>query len=146
MEMGAFRMAAAVLIAASALCVTGARAKEGAVAARDPFWPVGYAPKDTTTPVVVEAPPPPVVETPQTNEPPKVDPWVIEQLAAELQAKIKARLKFSGFMTVGNRMLATVNGQVIGVADRLNVEVDGQAYRFKVTAITPTAVKLEPVN
>jgi hypothetical protein len=112
-------------------------------AARDPFWPVGYEPRDTTT-VVVVAPKIPEVSLPV--EPAKTDPLIIERMAKELQEKIKEQLKLTGFMNAGGRQLATVNGQVIGVNDHLSVSVEGTTYRFKVTGITPSSVKLEPVE
>jgi len=120
----------------------GLQARAGKVA-RDPFWPVGYEPRDTTTVVVVA---PKIVENPVSTEPPKPDPLIIERMAKELQEKIKAQLKLTGFMQAGGRQLATVNGQVIGVNDHLAVSVEGTTYRFKVTGLTPSSVKLEPVE
>lgn len=121
----------------------GAQAAD-AQAARDPFWPVGYQPRDTTTPVAVVS----KVETNIVEAPPaKQDPFIFVNLQKELEAKIRAQCSISGFMKSGDgRLVAIVNGQIIAIGDRLSVAVDGKTYRFKATAISPTAVRLEPLE
>lgn len=115
---------------------------------RDPFWPVGFKRPDPK-PLVAE-----VVSVPTTNtssvtavDPPKPDPLVIEKLAAELQVRIRQQCQVSGFWkSSGGQQMAIVNGQIRGVGDKVAVDVDGQTYRFKVTAISPMSVKMEPVD
>lgn len=127
--------------------VTAARANE-ATSTRDPFWPVGFRPRDTTTVAVVETPETNAAPVaPQIAEPAKPDPVVIELLEKELAAKIRARCQVTAFLkSGGGRLIAIVNGQVVGPGDRLSVDVDGKVYKFKVTAVSPTVVRLEPVK
>ena len=111
---------------------------------RDPFWPVGYRP---APPVPTNVPPPVVAVEPPPAEPMKMDPVFIQKMAAELQAKIRSQIKVTGFMkSAGGQQLATVNGAIVAEGDRLDVAVDGQNYRFRVTGISVSAVNLEPVN
>lgn len=112
---------------------------------RDPFWPVGYS----RQPAVVTNVPEPVVAAPapETVGEPKVDPIVIQKMAAALQAKIRSTIRVSGFMkSASGQQLATVNGSIVAEGDRLDVAVEGQTYRFRVTGISASAVNLEPVN
>ncbi len=116
---------------------------------RDPFWPVGYQHIDTTSVVVVAAPVvtnvAPVVETSVT--PAKPDPLQILMQEKELAAKIRTKCQVSAFMKAANgQQIAVVNGQVVSVGDRMSVDVEGHSYRFKVTAVSATFVKLEPVK
>ena len=132
-------------VLAATCAALGARAADSGPA-RDPFWPVGYQHHD---PVAVVATPQVVASIPIARpqpEPAKPDPLVIEKLAAELQAKIRAKIQVSGFLKSGGQQFATVNGQVVSVGEKLLVSVDDQTYHFKVTAISPASVKLEPLN
>lgn len=114
---------------------------------RDPFHPVGYK-KTEPIPVAAVA----VVEQPKTNvnatvvEPPKPDPVILQRVAAELQAKIRERLQVNGFMKSGGQQMAIVNGQIKKAGDPLNIEVDGRAYPFKIVEISPTSVRVEPIE
>jgi hypothetical protein len=125
----------------------GVRADAEAVV-RDPFWPVGYVHQDTTTVVVVTAPPVVIkVAPPVAAEPAKPDPLIIMMKEKELADKIRSKCQVSGFLKSGDgKQMAVVNGQVVGIGDRLPVTVENQTYNFKVTAVSATAVKLEPVQ
>lgn len=119
-------------------------AQQPATEPRNPFWPVGYTP-----PVAAPTPPPEPVQTnvvPAVAEPAVPDPLVIERMAAELARKIRAATKVQAIMKTGTRQFATINGKVVTVGDRLDVTVDGQVYRFKVTNISASVVNMEPVN
>jgi hypothetical protein len=126
-------------------CLFGVRADE-TKPARDPFWPVGYKKP-------VPPPPVPVVDT-QTKpnvittvaEPPKPDPLLLERVAAELQDKIRERLKVNGFMKKAGQQAAIVNGEIRKVGDLLDIHIEGKTYLFKVMEISPRSVKVEPVD
>lgn len=115
--------------------------------ARDPFWPVGYKPAEPAAIVAVVTP---IASNnavaPIAAEPTKPDPLLMERVAAELQAKIRQQCNVSGFMKSGSQNMAIVNGQIKRVGDTLGFLIEGRAYNFKVTAISPKSVKIEPVN
>ena len=114
---------------------------------RDPFWPVGYQHRDSNdvalvdTPVVTNA-----LSPVHAAESAKPDPLVIERMEKELQAKIRAKIQVNGFLKSMGQHLASVNGKIVAVGDKLSVVVDGQTFRFKVKAISPAALNLEPVD
>lgn len=116
-------------------------------AARDPFWPVGYKKPEPVKAAIQ----PEIVEPVKTNvvtvaEPPKRDPLLMERVAAELQMKIRQNFHVGGFLKTGDKHMAFVNGQIKGVGDAIAIEVDGTSYKFKVMAITPMSVKIEPID
>lgn len=122
---------------------------QGVKSVRDPFWPVGYK-KPEPKPVVSVAE---IVEPVKTNvitvlpvEPPKPDPLLMERVAAELQLKIRQNCNVGGFLKSGGKHMAYVNGQIKGVDDTLIIDVEGTSYRFKIKAITPMSIKIEPIE
>jgi hypothetical protein len=115
--------------------------------ARDPFWPVGYKKPEPKSAISV----PEIVVPDKTNgvaqaAPVKPDPLLMEKVAAELQLKIRQNCMVGGFLKSGEKNMAFVNGQIKSVGDTLTIEVDAASYRFKVVAITPTSIKIEPVE
>lgn len=133
----------AVAVVATLAFAAGAQSPAGSAAQpRNPFWPVGYTP-----PVDVPAPPPPPTNiVPSYAEPAKPDPLVIERMAAELARKIRAATKVQAIMKTGDRQFASINGRVVAAGDRLEIVVDGQVYRFKITNISASVVNMEPVS
>lgn len=134
----------AVVLVGLGLCGPSIAQSNAVTGRRDPFWPVGYAPQVAMPTNTVQ----PVIETvAPVAEPPKFDPIVFQKMAAELQGKIRSQIRVSGFMkSAGGKQLATVNGTIVAEGDRLDVAVDNQTYRFRVTGISVNAVNLEPVN
>ena len=136
------------LLAAMVMDVEYRASAAEAPVARDPFWPVGYVHRDTTTVAAAESPAAseaPVIKA-ANPEPAKPDPLIIVMKERELAEKIRAACQVSGFLKSGEKQMAVVNGQVVGIGDRLPVTVDSLTYNFKVTGVSPTTVKLEPVQ
>ena len=132
------------LAAALLLLTAGAAAAQtnAAAAARDPFWPVGYAPR-------VEAPaedtpedaaPAPAAEAPREEK----SGLRIDRLSEAQQEIVRRKLKVSGIMRIGAAYMARINNQLVGEGDEVGVELEGQNLAFLVRSITKDAVQLEP--
>ena len=109
---------------------------------RDPFWPVGYAPR-------VEAPaedtpedaaPAPAAEAPREEK----SGLRIDRLSEAQQEIVRRKLKVSGIMRIGAAYMARINNQLVGEGDEVGVELEGQNLAFLVRSITKDAVQLEP--
>lgn len=93
---------------------------------RDPFWPIGYFPKDwnqkRSTGGTVEAP---------------VSLW---QAAA-------AKLKISGVSTMNEKATAIVNGEFKEAGETVQILLDGKTYQWKIVDIEPNGnVRLQKLG
>ena len=100
---------------------------------RDPFWPVGYTPKDDAPAVA--------------SEEVKTDGWMIEGNFSEEEKKIIAeKLKLRGVMQRGKKSFAVLANRLAGVGDVLTVKVGEHAFELKLTRFDGKTVVLSPVN
>lgn len=133
-----------VLLALSLMVVSAAVAQQGAPtgspgavtpatsATRDPFWPVGYTPKESTQPDAA-----PVMPGITITE----DDW------RQAQKRLVAASIFRSKSTAGvDRFLALINGQVVSAGDAVAVQHRGFTFRFKVTNITSAGPQFERVE
>ena len=95
--------------------------------ARDPFWPVGYAPVVKSTKVV------PVVERPVV-----VGSW----------SKAIKTIVINGVSSRGdNDFFAVINGEIKSVGDTISVKFGGTVYVWAIDSIKPPkSVKLRRVS
>lgn len=100
---------------------------------RDPFWPVGYAPR-----AEVAAP---VAST--ESEGPKTG-LLINNLNPEQQAALSRKLHVSGIMKTGSEYLARLNNQLVGAGDEVTVDFEGQVLTLIVRSISKDSVQIEP--
>jgi hypothetical protein len=113
---------------------TGEAATTNAVR-RDPFWPVGYAPK------VAVAAPTAVVEEPPSEVKAGLS---VETFSAEQQARLNRLLQVGGIMKVGDKYIGYLQNKPVEAGDEVAVNFEGQTLRFVVRSITKESVQLEP--
>ena len=99
---------------------------------RDPFWPVGYWPREAT-PVVEEKAP--------------SDGWMIEgNFTAEEKKYISEKLKLRGVMERGKRSYAVMANRLAGVGDILKVQVNSRTFELELIRFDGKTVVLAPVT
>ena len=149
-------MAAAIMLAAAAVAFgqqtagTNAPADPAPSAAeddsnlRDPFWPVGYAPKapepveppPSPTPSVAE-PAPNVAATPVAAVPPP--PIVVKWPTLKLKGLIKS--------PSGDKYVAHIEGIGIVESGRIvRIKQDGVEFSWKIGEITEKGVEITPIE
>ena len=104
---------------------------------RDPFWPVGYAPK-TATPAA------PSTKTPDPSIAKEAPP--AKAAVAQWDKAIK-KVNIRGIMRHGSgTFVAMINNQVAAENDVVSVVFDHQRYRWRVAAINHKNVRLVPLD
>ena len=125
-----------LVLCSSAVHAQPAAKPETAPPPRDPFWPVGYAPRPVEGAEVAAAP------EASSSEP--AAGLRINNLSDEQQAEFRKRMQVSGFMRVGRDYLARINDQLVAGGDEVSIMLDGQQFVFLVKNITKDTVQLEP--
>ena len=97
---------------------------------RDPFWPVGYIPKETAA------------------KPKKIEPKRVVPSGRYEWGLAMKKLLISGVSSKGkNEFFAVVNGKVKSVGDTISVDYEGITYTWAVESIKPPgSVKLRRVS
>ena len=108
------------------------------VAARDPFWPIGYTPT-SSAPVQATVPDPQPDRTSRelTDE-------ELADLARQETMKIKEILDRKATAVFGGKVHALVNGDWVSVGDSITVKTLGNTYRLKILTLTVDNIELEP--
>lgn len=116
-----------------------------ATAARDPFWPIGYAPPKPE-PVAAESEAAPVVAPPQPAKP-AVQPVTEAEWAAARKA-----LVITGFTQVvqpdtqQTRILAMVNRRMVAAGDTVTFRHHDVRYLWSVASLTDRTIELVPLK
>ncbi len=117
-----------------------------AVAARDPFWPIGYEPPK---PEPAAAAGEPVVKNTEPPPPPKP----VEKAITEADwAVARKALVISGFTqtvmpdTQEKRVLAMVNRHMVAVGDTVTFDHKDVRYIWRVESMTDNRIQLEPLK
>lgn len=120
-------------------------------AERDPFWPIGFHPRDlepTPTPPPNNTEP---VPTPEVVR--KLTDAELEKLAQEEARRISESFQRRATMQTGGKIFVYVDGKNIVVrnnnpwlsqGDHFFIEIHGQRYRMDVVRLTKTRIQLEP--
>ena len=97
---------------------------------RDPFWPIGFVPKDTAV------------------KPKKIAPKVERRSGKYEWSSAMKQLSISGISSKGkNEFFAVVNGKVKSVGDTISIDYQGITYTWAVESIKPpSSVKLRRVS
>ncbi|NNJ70011.1 MAG: hypothetical protein HKP10_01830 [Kiritimatiellales bacterium] len=104
--------------------------KSPSVYKRDPFWPIGYQPKNLT---------PEVIEMPETLEGPQVSNSWNEAMKKVVINGVSNR--------ANNEFIAVINGRLKGVGDTVTVNHQGMIYTWAIENIHATgSVKLRRVS
>lgn len=101
---------------------------------RDPFWPIGYQPREDARPSAA------TTEGEETNK----AGLQLKNLTPEQQAAIGRKLKVSGIMKTRGQYTAFVNGRLVEAGDELTIEIDGQRLTLLVRTVSETFVQIEP--
>lgn len=109
---------------------------------RDPFWPVGYAPrKPEKKPVIVAGDP--GVKAPPPVEVARPPDW--EEARKRLEIRGISRL---GKPRTGTKetYLAAVNGKIVEEGELVMAAFDGRVYRWRVVGIAPGGLSLQKLD
>ena len=104
---------------------------------RDPFWPVGYAPKKTVVATIL----PPATKTPVAADPVYLSPpdWNVA----------RNRLDIRGISLIGRdkksnapKYLAMIGEKLVEEGDTVSIIADNRTYRWKVAGISANGISL----
>jgi hypothetical protein len=121
------------------------------MAARDPFWPIGFDPDDLKPTPAPETPGPATTPTPEVVR--ELSDAELRALAAEEARRISDSFVQKATMEWGGKIIAYVDGDNIIVrnnnpwvseGDHFFIKVHGQRYRMEVVRLTKTRIELEP--
>ncbi|HBA85825.1 MAG TPA: hypothetical protein DCZ95_17215 [Verrucomicrobia bacterium] len=104
---------------------------------RDPFWPIGYAPAPvakTNAPVV------------KANAPMVATPTNLDELTPEKMRALKSKITVGGIMKQGAKRYVLVNSQMVTIGDPIQIEFEGNVYRFTIRTLNDQDVTLEPLE
>ena len=118
-------------------------AASAAWAARDPFWPIGYAPAPPPAPVSAQpAEPAAPTPTPAAQKPVTDADW----------AKARKALTVSGFTksvkpdTQTTRILVMINRRSYTAGDTVTFVNDDIRFQWRIDTVTEKALSLTPLN
>lgn len=106
------------------------------LAARDPFWPIGYQPGSEEAVAQPVDPRPAPKGRVLTDE-------ELRELARKEAERIRQSLVRKGTMIAGDNIYAYVQNQWLTVGDVLTVEVEGRNYRLEIKDLTTDNIELE---
>ncbi len=101
---------------------------------RDPFWPVGYRPTQSSGATESRAP------SPEKG----TDPVHFSSLSPEEQAMIRRSMVVGGVLRLGTSYIAYINNSVVRAGELLRLDAGGRSYVFRVRSISENRVELEP--
>lgn len=112
---------------------------ERSLALRDPFWPIGWFPKDRGATAQAQKPGSPVAANPEQAAPAEV---VIDWAAAAKLIKIK------GVTRLNNRFLAIIDGlkDPVEIGRKLSIQYKGVRYSWRIREITDKGITPERLD
>lgn len=108
---------------------------------RDPFWPVGYKPREAKTTAAVKDP-----ATGQSATPVQPPPGTVDWKVAFKQVRIKGTTGYTDRETGKRKYQALVNGRFLVEGDKFDVVHDYQVYTFEVGHVTDKNVEINKVS
>lgn len=106
---------------------------------RDPFWPVGYAPRKREKPLPFELSGTGSVKAPERAPEVKVVAW----------DQARARLDLRGVSSIGRdkttgkpRFVAVMAGKLVEEGDTISIAFEGQVYRWKAVSVSAAGVQM----
>ena len=103
---------------------------------RDPFWPIGYTPEESTSTQQVAS----ATSTIDTN---KVKAPVVD--TSQHRELLKKKIAVQGILKQGDQLAAIINNRSVTQGEIVSVQVEGVTYRYVVRTLTQDNVVLEPV-